>query len=188
MDFNPLYTETYFIKTRRTRISALKPKKIGCNIMEFCDNIRTIIEESCEDYFLGKADLSLPDQIVTEQYASLIAIYPRAISIGITLPQNITKEKLLNGNLNYNEFNRKINKITNNLCDLLDCGGYKALAVPKSGNIRDEIFSSLHYMAAFNANLGRIEKNMFITPEVGVGVNWGTVLTDAPLDVICPGL
>ena len=105
--------------------------------MELGDNIRTIIEESCEDYFLGEADLSLPDQIVTEQYTSLIAIYPRAISIGITLPQNITKERLIDGNLNYDEFNRKINYITSNLCELLDYGGYKALAVPKSGNIKD---------------------------------------------------
>lgn len=60
--------------------------------------------------------------------------------------------------------------------------------MPKSGKINNEIFSSLHYLAASNANLGRIEKNMFITPEVGVGVNWDTVLTDAPLDVICPDL
>jgi len=153
--------------------------------MELGNNIRTIIEENCEDYFLGKSDLSLPDQIVTEHYASLIAIYPRAISIGITLPPNIPKEKLIKGNLNYDEFNNKINNITGNLCDLLDCGGYKALAVPKSGNINNEIFGSLHYMAASKADLGWIEKNMLITPEVGVGVNWGTVLTDAPLDVIC---
>ena len=156
--------------------------------MELGDDIRTIIEENCEDYFLGKADLSLPEQIVTEQYASLIAIYPRSISIGITLPQNIPKEKLLDGNLNYDEFNLKINNITRNLCDLLNCGGYKALAVPKSGNRKDEIFGSLHYIAACNANLGRIEKNMLITPEVGVGVDWGTVLTNAPLDVICSDL
>ena len=63
--------------------------------MELGDNIRTIIEESCEDYFLGKADLSLPDQIVTEQYASLIAIYPRTISIGITLPGEHPKRKII---------------------------------------------------------------------------------------------
>ena len=43
-------------------------------------------------------------------------------------------------------------------------------------------------MAASKADLGWIEKNMFITPEVGIGVNWGTVLTDAPLDIICPNL
>ena len=156
--------------------------------MELGNNIRTIIEENCEDYFLGKADLSLQDQIVTEPYSSLIAIYPRAISVGITLPHNITEETLINGNLNYDEFNHKINNITRNLCDLLDCGGYKALAVPKSGKINNELFGTLHYLAASNANLGQIEKNMFITPEVGVGVDWGTVLTDAPLDVICPDL
>jgi epoxyqueuosine reductase QueG len=152
--------------------------------MEFGDKIRTIIEENCEDYFLGNADLSQPDKIITERYASLIAIYPRAISIGITLPNKITEEIYSKGNLNYDEYNRKINNITRNLCDLLDCEGYKALAVPKSGKINDEIFSSLHNLAACNANLGWVEKNMLITPEVGVGVNWGTVLTDAPLDII----
>ncbi len=152
--------------------------------MEFGDNIRTIIEENCEDYFLGNTDLSLPDKIITEQYTSLIAIYPRAISIGITLPNRITEQTIKTGNLNYDEFNSKINNITRNLCDLLNYEGYKALAVPKSGDISNEIFSSLHYMAATNANLGWIEKNMLITPEVGVRVNWGTVLTDAPLNVI----
>ena len=156
--------------------------------MEFGDNIRTIIEENCEDYFLGNTDLSLPDKIITEQYTSLIAIYPRAISIGITLPNRITEQKLRAGNLNYDEFNRKINNITRNLCDLLNYEGYKALAVPKSGDINNELFSSLHIMAATNANLGWIEKNMLITPEVGVSVNWGTVLTDAPLNVISPDI
>ena len=156
--------------------------------MEFGDNIRTIIEENCEDYFLGKADLSQPDQIVKEQYASLITIYPQAISIGITLPYKITEETFNRTNLNYDEFNHKLDNITRNLCDLLDCEGYKALGVPKSGTINNEIFSSLHYLAASNANLGRIEKNMFITPEVGLGVDWGTVLTDAPLEIICPDL
>lgn len=156
--------------------------------MELGDNIRTIIEENCEDYFLGKSDLSSLDQIVTEQYTSLIAIYPQAITIGITLPQDNTKEILNNGNLDYDKFNHKINNITRNLCDLLDIRGYKALAVPKTGKMNSGVFSSLHYLAASNANLGRIEKNMFISPEVGVGVNWGTVLTDAPLDVICPEL
>ena len=156
--------------------------------MEFGDNIRTIIEENCEDYFLGNTDLSLPDKIITEQYTSLIAIYPRAISIGITLPYRITEQTLKKGNLNYDEFNSKINNITRNLCDLLNYEGYKALAVPKSGDINNEIFSSLHYMAAINANLGWIEKNMLITPEVGVRVNWGTVLTDAPLNVISPDI
>jgi hypothetical protein len=29
---------------------------------------------------------------------------------------------------------------------------------------------------------------MFITPEVGLRVDWGTVLTDAPLEIIFPDL
>jgi hypothetical protein len=43
-------------------------------------------------------------------------------------------------------------------------------------------------MVESSVNLDRIEKNMFITLEVGVGVNWSTVLTDTPLDIICPDL
>ena len=62
------------------------------------------------------------------------------------------------------------------------------MAVPKSGNINNEIL--VHYITwqQVNANLGWIEKNMLITPEVGVRVNWGTVLTDAPLNVISPDI
>jgi hypothetical protein len=63
--------------------------------MEFGDTIRKIIEENFEDYFLGNADLSQPRMSTTEQYSSLIDIYPRAISIGITLPHIITEKILL---------------------------------------------------------------------------------------------
>jgi hypothetical protein len=35
--------------------------------MELGDKIRTIIEENCEDYFLGKSDLFISDQIDTKK-------------------------------------------------------------------------------------------------------------------------
>lgn len=60
--------------------------KRGCNVMQFEDIIRKTIEERCEDYFLGIADLSLAEEAVIQQYGSLFYGYPRAISIGITLP------------------------------------------------------------------------------------------------------
>ena len=134
---------------------------------------------------MGNADLSKPGRIITEQYASLIDIYPRAISIGITLPHIITEEILLkNSTMIYNEINSKLNNITSHLCDLLENQSYKALSIPKSGTINNGIFTSLHNLAASTANLGRIEKNMLVTPEVGIGVDWGTILTNAPLEVI----
>lgn len=153
--------------------------------MEFDRIVRKVIEEECEDYFLGIADLSISKQVTTEQYTSLIAIYPRAISIGITLPYQITEDLLTsNCSVVYNETNHQLNTITTYLSTLLEHNEYKSLAVPKAGEMNDEIVVSLHKLAASQANLGRIEKNMVVTPEVGPGVNWGTVLTDAPLGVI----
>jgi len=52
-----------------------------------CENvIRNVIENECEDYYLGMVDLSQVDNALIEKYGSLITEYPRAISIGVTLP------------------------------------------------------------------------------------------------------
>ena len=152
--------------------------------MQFDDMARKVIEEECEDYFLGISDLSNSKQITTEQYASLIAIYPRAISIGITLPPKTNENSLMSNSVVYNETNNQLNTITVYLSTLLEQEGYKALAVPKAGRVNNGIFFSLHILAAISADLGKIEKNMVVTPEVGPEVNWGTVLTDAPIGVM----
>jgi epoxyqueuosine reductase QueG len=152
--------------------------------MQFYDMARKVIEEECEDYFLGIADLSHSKQATSEQYASLIAIYPRSISIGITLPPETFKKSLLRNSVVYNETNNQLNTITEYLSTLLEQEGYKALAVPKALRTNKGIFVSLHRLAAISADLGRIEKNMVVTPEVGTGVNWGTVITDAPIGVM----
>jgi epoxyqueuosine reductase QueG len=153
--------------------------------MQFDIMIREVIEEECEDYFLGITDLSIAKKVIIEQYESLISIYPRAISIGITLPYEIIDELLKsNCNVIYNETNNQLNTITSYLSSLLEKDGYKALAVPKSGRIDNGLFISLHNITANLADLGWIEKNMIVTPEVGPGVNWGTLLTDAPIEAI----
>ncbi len=151
--------------------------------MQFDDMARKVIEEECEDYFLGIADLSHTKQF-TDEYASLINIYPRAVSIGITLPLKTIENSLTSNSVVYNEINNQLNIITVYLSNLLEQKGYKALAVPKTGRMDNGIFVSLHKLAAISADLGRIEKNMVVTPEVGTGVNWGTVLTDAPIGVM----
>ena len=58
------------------------------------EDIRKIIEEECEDYFLGIADLSLEEYDVDDKYKSLICLYPRSISIGITLPYKIDDPRI----------------------------------------------------------------------------------------------
>ncbi|MDD1774143.1 MAG: hypothetical protein LUQ24_01285 [Methanobacterium sp.] len=57
--------------------------------MELERDIRSIIEKECEDYFLGIVDLSNVKNNLTNKYISLITEYPRAISVGITLPEMI---------------------------------------------------------------------------------------------------
>ncbi len=151
--------------------------------MEFEDKARMIIEKECEDYFFGIADLSHVENSIIEQYSALFDEYPRAISIGITLP--LTKDGLMNDNKKvYNFTDRKLNNITEHISNLLEAEGYNAFPFPKSEKTKDNTFISLNLIAANQANLGQIEKNgLLTTPEVGSAVNWGTVLTDAPIKI-----
>lgn len=150
--------------------------------MQFEDTIRKIIEEKCDDYFLGIADLSLAKNDIIEQGGPFFAEYPRAISIGITIPYAVTDEMLMNeSTVIYKETNCQLNAITAHLINLLQDEGYKALSVPKSERVNEGTFISLHKLVANLANLGQIENNLLVTPEVGSGVNWGTILTNAHL-------
>lgn len=101
--------------------------------MQFEDMMRKTIEKECEDYFLGVADLSLAKKTVIQQYGSLIDEYPRAISIGLTLPI-IVRNKLLGADkvtAIYHETNKKLDIITGHLSYWLQNGGYRAFSVPK---------------------------------------------------------
>ena len=72
-----------------------------------------------------------------------------------------------------------MNNITAHLSDLLEDEGYNAFAVPKSGKMIKLQFFTFH--CCKSSRSWQIENNVLITPEVGAAVNWGTVLTDAPL-------
>lgn len=150
--------------------------------MKFENKAREIVEKECEDYFLGIVDLSLVKNTIVEQFHSLILEYPRAISIGITIPYRITHDILRDkSNAIYRETNCQLKKITNHMSTLLEREGYNALSLPK-GRIDYGISVSLHELVANLANMGQIEKNgLLVTPEVGTAVNWGTVFTDAPI-------
>jgi len=51
--------------------------------------------------------------------------------------------------------------------------------MPKSREESPNI--SFHEAVAYLADLGHFEKDILVTPEAGSMVNWGTVLTNAPL-------
>jgi len=146
-----------------------------------CENvIRNVIEEGCEDYFLGVVDLSRVENAIIEKYSSLITEYPRAISIGITMPYTAVEPLQVEGRA-YNETNCQLKYITSHLSSLLEQKGYQALSVPKSKEMNHDSNISFHEVVANLADMGKIIKNSLITPEVGSKVNWGTILTNAPI-------
>lgn len=149
-------------------------------MMQFEGKIRNFIETECEDYFLGAVDLSLLENAIVENYYSLISEYPRAISVGITLPHLISDGLKKSYDKVYSQTNCQLKYIMSQLSKLLENEGYQALPMPKSRS-SDKTHISFHETVANLADMGRIEKNFLITPEVGSRVNWGTILTNAPL-------
>ena len=148
--------------------------------MKFELAIRNSIETECEDYFLGIVDLSPLENSLVKKYDVLISEYPRAISVGITLPYWISDGFKKSYEKIYHQTNCQLKYITSKLTKLLENEGYEAFTIPKS-RINDKNHVSFHDTVAYLADMGNIEQNILITPEVGAMVNWGTVLTNAPL-------
>lgn len=148
--------------------------------MQLEEKTRQIIESECDDYFLGFGDLSNTDDPMIHEYGRLFDDYPTSISIGLTIP--FYSEDANIPSIYYNT-DCQLKTITMKICNLLEEEGYSSFSFPKSKQ-KDETFLSLHVIAANHANLGKIGKNGLLkTPEVGIGVNWGTILTEAPINV-----
>ncbi len=157
-------------------------------------NVRGLADVMGIDFF-GVADLSPAYQAIVDQGGPVIAEFPRAVSIGITLlhsivdqlPQRVDPAVTMNYRHHaYDLVNQRLDHITSRLSSMLQSEGSRALPVPASQTVDDErlcgVFS--HKMAAHLAGLGWIGKScMLVTPEVGPRVRWATVLTDAQLEV-----
>lgn len=154
--------------------------------MQFENLARKTIEEECEDYYFGIADLSNAQKSETQKYGSLLEAYPNAISIGITMFPKISHEskqeeyqKIFDDTKMMTD--HKLDTITSRLTELLHKKGYSAFPVPKI-ETNEKLFLYLHKMAAKMAGLGCIEKNWTITSlDKASYINWGTVLTNAPI-------
>lgn len=48
--------------------------------------------------------------------------------------------------------------------------------------MNEGLFMYLHKLAADLTGLGSVENDLLLTSEINPGINWGTVLTDAPLE------
>jgi epoxyqueuosine reductase len=156
-----------------------------------------IIMRQAEDLgadFFGIADLSTAHQFVLEQGGPVIAEYPKAISVGVTLLDSIVNQLPIRAEKAiaieyrhhaYDVVNNKLDFIALHLSSLLQRQGYEAFPIPAAKRVDDERICAAfsHKLAAHLAGIGWIGKNcLLITPQAGPRVRWATVLTDAPLE------
>jgi len=153
--------------------------------------LRDIVELWGADLW-GVADLSSAEAAIFGQGGDLVAAYPRAVSVGIALPDAVVDllprraERAVAAEYQhqYDTLNRRLDLIASHIAGHLGRAGFKALPIPASLRVDDEricaVFS--HKLAARLAGLGWIGKNcMVITPRRGPRLRWVSVLTDAPL-------
>ncbi len=143
--------------------------------------------------FFGVADLSSAQEFIAEQGGEMIAQFPRAVSVGLTMPFAIVdqlprhREKavaMAYRSHSYDVLNRRLDDIASALAGTLQREGYRAFPVLSSQTVDEKNLRGLvsHKLAAHLAGLGWIGKScLLVTPEVGPRVRWETVLTDAPL-------
>ena len=144
------------------------------------------------DYF-GAADLSPAGELVREQGGQMMAQFPRAVSIGVTMPSAIVDQLHRQGDRavalayrshSYDILNFRLDQIASRLASTLQREGCRAFPVRASQTVDEERLYGLfsHKLAAHLAGLGWIGKScLLVTPEVGPRVRWVSILTDAPL-------
>ena len=161
------------------------------------DQIRQILQQEGVDFF-GVADLSPAREEVARQGGPAIAGYPRAISLGIrlfdeivdTLPERDNRAAAISYRTHcYDVINGRLNEVASKVAGAVQRAGFKAYPVPASDRVDSEricaVFS--HKLAAHLAGLGWIGKScLLVTPEAGPRVRFVTVLTDAPLTAGTP--
>ena len=162
--------------------------------MEFDHRIESVTRSLGADFF-GVADLASANDAILEQGGAVVAGFPYAVSIGITIFDTIVDRLEQRADQAvaidyrhhcYDVINQRLDQITSRLSSLLQRDGYRVLPVPASQRVNHKKLCGTfsHKMAAHLAGLGWIGKNcLLVTPERGPRVRWATVLTDAPLKV-----
>ena len=141
----------------------------------------------------GVADLAYAQDFIMVQGGDHTARFPRAISIGIRLPDAVVDELYRHEEPSaifsyrdlYNSANSTLDMATLLIAKKTRKAGFRAYPIPASQTVNprklDGAFS--HKLAAHLAGLGWIGKScLLITPVNGPRVRLATVLTDAPLE------
>jgi epoxyqueuosine reductase len=159
--------------------------------MNLNKRVQDLAEHWGADLF-GVADLSPAREAILAQGGPVVAEYPYAVSIGITLPHSIVNQLSQRAAcaiaVSYGHhatvIEQHLDVVGLQVCGFLQKEGFNVMPIPAAQQVDDEricaVFS--HKLAAHLAGLGWIGKSgLLVTPEVGPRVCWTTVLTDAPL-------
>jgi epoxyqueuosine reductase QueG len=144
--------------------------------------------------YYGVADLAPARDFILRQGGERIARYPRAISIGMQIPDDIVElvpdgdaeAAIIYRHSGYEVLNQALDQVSVRVARELQRAGYHAFPVPASRRTDDREIRSVfsHKLAAHLAGLGWIGKScLLVTPDNGPRVRWVSVLTDAPLHV-----
>lgn len=154
------------------------------------EELETVARSEGIDYF-GVADLTAYRNYVEDQGGPIVARYPRAVSIGLRLfddlvemvsPKTRSEVSPYIQHI-YDIVSPRLDVISLRLAQLLRIRGFGALPVPHllSGK-NTAIFS--YKLAAHLAGHGWIGKScLLVTPRDGPRVRFSAVLTNAPLEV-----
>ena len=178
------------------------------NVANLTSDLRQIAMSSGAEMF-GVADLAPAREFIEEQGGTFMASFPRAISVAMNLSPANVEQIVDHASVPatqtyrfyvYQVVNPQIDQISAAITRHLVRAGHRAFLVPASGDrgyikptsqeerekVERErtggIFS--HKLAAHLAGLGFIGKAcLLVTEKYGARVRFGTVLTDAPLEV-----
>ncbi len=140
----------------------------------------------------GVADLSSAKVFIENQGGQHLAGYPRAVSLGIRLLDDVIDQLKNHGDLVtistyrglYTAVNSALDRASLLLAKRIQDEGFRAYPVPASSMLSNGKLEAAfsHKVAANLAGIGWVGKNcLLITPEYGPRVRFATVLTDAPL-------
>jgi epoxyqueuosine reductase len=165
--------------------------------MNLGNRLESLAKDMGATYF-GIADLTSARKRICEQGGEFLTRFPRAISHGFVLTDGIVNTLVHHEDIAalynywyyvYRIVNPHIDSISLMIAQSLDKAGFQAFVVPSSQTIDKArlIGAFSHKLAAHLAGLGWIGKSaLLITREHGPRVRWGTVLTDAPLEMGVP--
>lgn len=156
------------------------------------------ISRACGTDLVGIADLSPARAQLVGQGGPLFEKYPRAVSLGVRLANDVVDAIEDHGNrayvMNYihhlySVINQRLDQAALSISSLLTERGHLALPVPASQVLSYDTYTGLapHKTAAHLSGLGWIGKSaLLVTHPYGPRVRFATVYTDAPLPAGTP--